>query len=118
MRDLASFQNVYLHRQPVDGRKQINGLSILVNQSMEHDPFGTGLFAFVNKGRDVIRLLYWDRTGFALWTKRLEKDKFRWPAKFDSDVIELDAKGLSWLLEGLDLAAFQPHQAVSYTAIT
>ena len=66
MRDISSFANVYLHREPVDGRKQINGLSLLVSQGMKKDPFGQGLFAFVNKGRDVVRLLYWDRTGFAL----------------------------------------------------
>jgi transposase len=70
---------VWLHREPVDFRRQINGLVLIVEQEMEADPFAKRVYAFTNRRRDRARLLYWDRNGFALWLKRLEKDRFPWP---------------------------------------
>jgi transposase len=63
---------IYLHRAPVDFRKAINGLSIIVDNEMGHSIFDDGLFVFCNKGRDKLKVLYWDKTGFCLWQKRLE----------------------------------------------
>ena len=70
---------VYLHRQPVDFRKSINGLVKVVEQAMGRSPMDEALFVFGARGRDKIKVLYWDRTGFCLWYKRLEKDRFAWP---------------------------------------
>ena len=56
--------NVFLHRAPVDFRKQINGLSLLVQEQMALDPFGEALFAFTNRARNRIKILYWQRNGF------------------------------------------------------
>ena len=72
---------VYVHRQPMDFRKFINGLSVLVQESMALDVFSGALFVFDSRSRDKIKILYWDKTGFFLWHKRLEKDKFKWPRK-------------------------------------
>ena len=58
------------------------------------------LFVFTNRHQNRIKLLYWDKTGFALWLKRLEKSCFRWPKNLDKNVIELSSQQLSWLLEG------------------
>ena len=77
---------VLLCRTPVDFRKAINGLSILVEQEYGLDPFAPRIFVFTNRKRDRLKLLYWDRTGFALWLKRLEKARFPWPAEGEATV--------------------------------
>ncbi len=118
MRSLSTFKAVMLHRAPVDGRKQINGLTSIAREAMHSDPLAGGLFAFVNKSKDTVRLLYWDRSGFAMWTKRLEKEKFRWPTKFSKDVISLSSNQLNWLLEGLDIARLQPHETLHFPDLT
>ena len=62
-----------------DMRKQINGLALIVQEQMEMDPFQDALFVFCNGQRRILKALYWDRTGFCLWMKRLEKHRFPWP---------------------------------------
>ena len=68
---------IYLCRDPVDFRKGINGLSVLVEATLKYDPFSHNLFCFVNKRRSQIKVLYWQRTGFCLWLKRLEEERFK-----------------------------------------
>jgi transposase len=70
---------VFLHRDAVDGLKNINGLATLVEQALQLDPLAGAVFAFSNRRRNRIRLLVWDRNGFWLLTKRLEQDRFKWP---------------------------------------
>ena len=94
---------VYLHRDPVDGRKAINGLALLVEQELGLDPFAPALFVFSNRRRDRVKILLWERTGFWLMIKRLEADRFRWPK--DAAVVELSVEQLHWLLAGIDLTA-------------
>jgi transposase len=98
---------VYLHRDAVDGRKNINGLAMLVEQALGLDPFAAAVFVFSNRRRDRIKLLLWDRTGFWLLMKRLEADRFVWPK--ESAVVELTVEQLHWLLAGIDLAAMRTH---------
>jgi transposase len=117
MRATSSFGSIFLHKAPVDGRKQINGLVAIVQSAMAADPFGGGLFAFVNKRKETLRLLYWDRSGFAMWTKRLEKERFRWPHRLDGDVLQLSTEQLTWLLEGLDIEALKPHRILHYQSV-
>ena len=106
--------SVYLHRDPVDFRKAINGLSLIVEQAMSLSLFESALFVFCNKRRDQLKVLYWDHTGFCLWQKRLEKDKFKWPRKHTEDVIELDSEQFDWLLRGYDISRMQPHQMLVF----
>ncbi len=93
---------VYLAVGVTDLRKAINGLSILAQQNMGQDPFGGEYFAFSNKARNRIKVLYWDRNGFCRWQKPLAQDRFRWP-KNAAEVMELDGRQLEWLLAGLDV---------------
>ncbi len=67
---------VYLCREPVDFRKGINGLAILVEGTLSMDPFSAQLFVFCNRRRDRIKILYWEYSGFCLWQKRLERARF------------------------------------------
>ncbi|MBP0633517.1 MULTISPECIES: IS66 family insertion sequence element accessory protein TnpB [unclassified Cupriavidus] len=69
---------VYLHREAVDFRKSINGLSALVEQSLGLDPFAQAVYVFRNRRADRIKLLGWDRNGYWLFLKRLEADRFAW----------------------------------------
>ena len=88
---------IYLCRDPVDFRKGINGLSVLVEATLKFDPFSRNLFCFVNKRRNQIKVLYWQRTGFCLWLKRLEEERFKWPFHLEGPVVELDETQLRWL---------------------
>jgi transposase len=109
--------SVYLHSQPVDFRKQINGLSAIVEQELEVSPFGDALFVFVNRRRTSIKALYWHRNGFCLWQKRLEKQRFAWPAAEPiGATYELSMRELEWLLEGFDLWHNKPHKTLNYMA--
>jgi transposase len=60
---------VYLHREPVDMRRQRNGLAALVRTVINQDPFSNSLFCFIGKGRDKLKILYWNRNGFVVWYK-------------------------------------------------
>jgi transposase len=103
---------VFLHREPVDGRKNIHGLAVLVEQGFGLDPFAWAAYVFANKRRDRIKLLLWDRTGFWLLMKPLEADRFVWPKA--SAVVELSVEQLQWLLERIDLEAMRAHPVRHY----
>ncbi len=108
---------VYLCREVVDMRKAINGLSALVEQELGLDPFGPQLFVFCNRQRDKIKILYWERSGFVLWYKRLEKQKFPWPRRDRDGVVQMTGRELNWLLDGIDLFRVQPHKDLSYERV-
>ena len=100
---------VFLYRDFIDFRKSINGLSAVVEQQMELPSTDGSVFVFCNRNRDKLKILYWDSSGFCLWYKRLEKEKFKWPRKDDRDVITLTEEQFHWLLRGFDLRQLQPH---------
>ena len=108
---------VYLCRDAVDFRKAINGLSILVAEEMELDAFSAHIFAFCNRRRDQVKLLYWERNGFVLWQKRLEKDRFPWPREEQEEVLTVTGRELNWLLDGIDVFRLRPHKELSYSAV-
>lgn len=108
---------VYLHRLPVDFRKAINGLALIVQDSLLLDPYSEAMFVFINNARNRIKLLYWERNGFCLWHKRLEKNKFAWPLKHNSATVELTTRELNWLLDGFDIWRMPPHQRLFYDAV-
>ena len=108
---------IYLHIAPVDFRKSINGLSVIVSESMDLPVFKPGLFVFCNRQRDKLKVLYWDNTGFALWYKRLEKDKFKWPKQCDQEILALNDEQWDWLLRGLNILALKPHQTSTFSHI-
>ncbi len=93
---------VYIAIGSTDMRKSINGLSLLVQDQFELDLFSGNLFAFCNRKRDIVKVLYWGKSGFCVWMKRLEADHFRWPDSKE-EVLEVSPIALGWLLHGLDL---------------
>jgi len=107
---------VYLVTGHTDMRKAIDGLSIMVQAQLEHDPFSGHLFVFCNRQRTIIKILYWDTSGFCLWQKRLEKQSFKWPAS-KQDVMELDARQLVWLLDGLDPVQVRGHKELKFSTL-
>jgi transposase len=106
---------VYLHVEPVDMRKSINGLSVIVEQEMELSPSMEAIFVFCNRGRDKIKLLCWERNGFIVWYKRLEKQRFRWPKM--GDTVSLTGQQLNWLLDGFDIFNNQPHAELYFGSV-
>jgi len=109
--------NVFLHRASVDFRKSIDGLGAIVQEELKLDLFAANLFVFCCSRRKRLKILYWDKTGFALWYKRLESERFPWPRCEDSDVVELTIEQLQWLLEGIDIWAIKPHRPKIYKKI-
>jgi len=104
---------VYVHVAPVDGRKGINGLVALVEQSLQRDVFAPACFVFRPRRCDRVKLLYWDRNGFWLCQKRLERDRFVWPRSTNTE-LRLSLTQLNWLLSGYDLNAMRGHEALHF----
>jgi len=93
-------------------RKSINGLSIIVEQSMMLPTNSGALFVFCNRGSDKIKILCWERYGFIVWYKRLEQQRFSWPKI--QDKLSLSGRELSWLLDGFYLFRHQPHKTLHF----
>ncbi|SDD60560.1 IS66 family insertion sequence element accessory protein TnpB [Paraburkholderia lycopersici] len=104
---------VFLHREPIDFRAGINNLVMLVEQSMQLDPFARSVFAFHNRKRNRVKLLPYERTGFWLMLRRLEEDRFVWPRRQQA-VIELTTEQRHWLIEGIDVDAVRRHPVRPY----
>lgn len=117
MRPANALTEIYLCMRPVDFRKGINGLSALVEADMALDVFSEKLFVFINRRRDQVRILYWERSGFCLWLKRLEQERFKWPGFMGGEVVTLTGQQLNWLLDGIDLRHVQPHQVLRYKSV-
>ena len=117
MKSPSEFKGVFLHRDPVDMRKAINGLSVLVQEAGMGDLMGPYLFVFCGKRRDVIKVLYFDKSGFALWQKRLEREKFPWPKKSSVENVQLSTEQFTWLLEGYDVWKMKPHAELKFEKV-
>jgi len=98
---------VYLCTSPADMRRGFDTLAAMVRDYLGYDPLSGHLFLFVGRGRDRIKILYWDRDGFALWYKRLEEGTFRLPSKNAGKSVELKASELAMLLAGIDLTSIK-----------
>jgi transposase len=94
---------IYLAVEPVDMRKQFNGLWAAAQSRLGEDPFGGGLFVFTNKRRNLVKMLYWDGSGVWILAKRLEKGRFSWPVGSDRRKLVITPEALSMLLGGIDL---------------
>ena len=93
---------IWFYREPVDFRKQTNGLMLIVADKLNLDPTSGQIFVFRNKSGNKIKLLWWDRNGFWLFYKILQKGKFRFP-NFGDTTWCLTKEELNWLLSGLDI---------------
>lgn len=116
MISLGSEAKVFLALGGTDLRKGIDGLSALVASRLSRDPFSGHVFAFCNRQRNTIKLLLWDRNGFWVLHKRLERQRFRWP-RTETDVLELSVRELGWLLDGLDPIRLKGHERLEFSTI-
>ena len=102
---LPASVRVYLCTTPCDMRRSFDGLHALVTGAMKLDAFAGHLFVFANRRRDRVKILYWDRDGFAVWAKRLEEGTYAMPfSEADEPRREITAQELGALLSGIDLS--------------
>ena len=105
---------IFIKPGVTDMRKQINGLSVIVQDQLEMDPFSGSLFVFCNRTRKLLKVIYWDRNGFCMWLKRLEKDKFPWPRN-QQEASEISLEEFKLLLDGIDF--WKAHKKLDYTTV-
>jgi len=104
MLTLPSSVKIFIYTQPTDMRCGFNKLSMLTENFMRQDPFSGHLFVFFNRYGDKCKILFWDRTGFCIWYKRLQEGTFeRLISPPGRASIEVDIAKLTWILEGIDL---------------
>src|SRR5215469_4715880 len=105
---------IFIRPGYTDMRKAANGLSAIVQETMKQDPFSGSVYIFCNRERKLLKAVYWDKTGFWLSQKRLEKDKYPWPDSIDA-AKELSIEQLSMLLQGIDF--FAAHKELFYKKV-
>lgn len=103
MKSISEFENLYIHRKPVDMRKSINGLAAIVQTEMGLELRASSAFIFCNKPRTHLKLIYFDRSGFALWLKRLEDSRFPWPTNSLEETVVIELNDLKMLLDGINV---------------
>jgi transposase len=96
---------IFLATEPVDLRASFYRLASHVRASLDGDPQSGHLYLFVGKGRNLIKILFWDRSGYCIFSKRLERGRFRLPCDIPPGATrhEVDFAGLTLFLEGIDL---------------
>ena len=85
----------------------------MVQAGLEMNPFSAQLFVFTNRRRNQCRILVWERSGFVMWQKRLERARFAWPEQ-DDTVVTLTGVELNMLLDGYDVWRVEPHETLHY----
>lgn len=106
--DRSLSNRIWFCTAPTDMRKGFDTLAALIRDALGGDPLSGQLFLFVGRRRDRLKILYWDRDGYALWYKRLEKGTYQLPLAADDVMhVELSASELAMLLEGIDLRSLK-----------
>lgn len=108
---LTANTKIMLATKPVDMRKGANSLAYFIQSEFNLDPRKDYLFVFFSRKSDRVKVIYWDRNGFALWYKILANGKFRLP-RAHNDRIRISGSDLNLILEGLDLTNYQRLQAM------
>ena len=114
MLSFPSAVRIYLCREKTDMRKSFDGLSGMVREIIGADPLSGHLFVFRNRRCDSLKILYWDRDGFAIWYKRLEKGTFKLPSGNHGDMT-ITHRDLAMLLEGVDFKSIRRRPRYSLT---
>ena len=106
---------IFIRPGHTDLRKASNGLTVLVQETMRQDPFSGSVYVFCNRDRTLLKAVYWDKTGFWLCQKRLEKERFPWPATAE-EAREIEGEELQMLLAGIDF--FKAHKELYYKKVS
>jgi len=106
---------IFIRPGHTDLRKAANGLAVMVEQEMSGEPFSGNIYLFCSRDRKLIKAVWWDRTGFWLCQKRLEKEKYPWPETNEA-VQELSGEELSMLLRGINF--FRAHKTLYYKNVS
>ena len=106
---------IFIRPGYTDLRKAANGLTVIVQEEMHEDPFSGRVYIFCNRERKLLKAVYWDRTGFWLSQKRLEKERYPWPQTKEA-ARELDTEELKMLLSGIDF--FKAHKEIYYKNVS
>ena len=113
---LVAHSPIYLANTAIDMRKSIDTLCILVQDKFNQTPSDGSYYIFCNKAKDKVKVLYWDRDGFALWYKRLEKTRFK--LEFGNEgTLHITADEFNWLLSGLDYRNHQVRKSQNYDVL-
>jgi transposase len=105
---------IFIRPGTTDLRKASNGLTVIAREGMKQDPFSGSVYLFCSRDRRLLKAVYWDRNGFWLSQKRLEKEKFPWPATAEA-ARELSVEELKMLLAGIDF--FKAHKTLYYKKV-
>ena len=103
---------IYISTANVDMRKSIDGLASVVQQQFRLDPVSDAMFVFHNRHCDKIKILYWDKDGFCLLYKRIERGKFRFPQQLKGDTYSVSEDELYWLLHGLHIEEIKHYESL------
>ncbi len=107
--------DVYLASAAIDMRKEINGLSLLVAEQLQQSPQATAIYVFYNKQKDKVKCLWWDKNGFVLYYKRLERGRYKIPKVLPNTMLALNTDQLAWLLAGLDFHLMNEFSELNFT---
>jgi transposase len=111
----VSKARIFIRPGRTDLRKAVNGLAVLIEQQMAGEPFSGNVYLFCNRERKLIKAVWWERNGFWMSQKRLEKDRFPWPETGEA-ARELSGEELAMLLAGIDF--FAAHKALYYKKVS
>lgn len=112
--NLSEFR-IYIRPGHTDMRKSIHTLAVLVQDHMRLDSLSRSMFVFCNRKRNILKILYWDKNGFCLWMKHLEKFKFPWT---EEEILnrEISLEEMKWVLSGIDF--FHKHEQLKYSGVS
>ena len=117
MFNIDSHTRVYIAAAPIDFRKQINGLALAVQETLQLNPFSAHLFVFRNRSGDKLKLLYWHHNGYVLLYKRLEEGRFIWPSTTEGATLCVTLRELYALLDGSDIGKLPVISGLQYARI-
>lgn len=118
MKHATDFPEVFLFRKAADMRKQAKSLAVIIQEDMARNPFDEALYVFTNKRRNLLKCVYWRKTGFAMWVAYLVEEKFPWPKNLEQDVVTISPQQMEWLLQGLDIWKVKPHRDLQFKQIS
>ncbi len=114
MLTVPSHKTVYVYTQPIDMRKAVDGLMVVLQETVQKNPQSGDVYLFTNRRRNKIKALFWDNNGFVLYYKRLEKGRFNYSKYLRDHEIVVTPQQLTALLMGLDFHLLSQHASDDY----